>query len=281
MQEFETLHTGVDFGEGPRWHADLLWFSDFYRHGVFTLDSRGVEIRQVTVEGRPSGLGWMPDGTMLVVSMTDRRVLAVAPDGAVSEHADLSGVAGGYCNDMVVAADGTAYVGNFGFDSEAGAKFRPADLARVGPDGEVSIAASELMFPNGSVITPDGSTLVVAETYGGRYTAFDIGSDGQLTGRRLWAEVEGSAPDGCCLDAEGAIWMADFTGSRVARVLEGGEITHSFSTAGHAVACVLGGEDRRTLYVFVSPGSHPDVVSGLGRSTIVTMRVDIPGAGLP
>jgi len=281
MPEFETLLTGLDFGEGPRWHAGRLWFSDFYRHGVFTLDSEGVEVRQVTVEGRPSGLGWMPDGTMLVVSMTDRRVLAVAPDGAVSEHADLSGVAGGYCNDMVVAADGTAYVGNFGFDSEAGAKFRLADLARIGPDGEVSIAASGLMFPNGSVITPDGGTLVVAETYGGRYTAFDIGSDGELSGRRLWAEVEGSAPDGCCLDCEGAIWMADFTGSRVARVLEGGEITHSFSTEGHAVACALGGDDRRTLYVNVSPGSHPDVVSGLGLSTIVAMRVDIPGAGLP
>ncbi len=281
MSTLETIHTGIDFGEGPRWHGDQLWFSDFYRHGVFTLDAAGVETRRLTVSGRPSGLGWMPDATMLVVSMTDRRVLAVDPDGEVSEHADLSDLAAGFTNDMVVAADGTAYVGNFGFDSEGAGEFAPADLVMITPEGEASVAAKGLMFPNGSVITPDGSILVVAETYGARYTAFDIGSGGELSSRRTWAEVPGSAPDGCCLDAEGAIWMADFTGQRVARVLEGGEITHSFATDGHAVAAVLGGDDRRTLSVFVSPGSHPDVVAGKGLSTIVSTRVEVPGAGLP
>ncbi len=281
MRDLTTVHTGIDFGEGPRWRDGRLWFSDFYRHGVFTLDADGTETRRLTVEQRPSGLGWMPDGTMLVVSMTDRRVLAVSPDGDVRQHADLSGVATGHCNDMVVAADGTAYVGNFGFDSEGGGEFATAALARVAADGAVSVAAEDLMFPNGSVITPDGGTLIVGETYGSRYTAFDIAADGSLHNRRLWASVDGCAPDGCCLDAEGAIWMADFGGQRVARVLEGGEITESIPTDGAAVACMLGGDDGTTLHVLVSPASHPDEVSGRGLSSIVTTTVDIPGAGRP
>ncbi len=281
MTNLETIHTGVDFGEGPRWHDGQLWFSDFYRHGVFTLDADGVESRRVTVDGQPSGIGWMPDATMLVVSMVDRRVLAISPEGVGREHADLSGIAGGHCNDMVVAADGTAYVGNFGFDSEAGGEFALADLARVAPDGNVSVAATGLMFPNGSVITPDGSTLIVGETYGARYTAFDIEPDGSLGNRRDWANVDGCAPDGCCLDADGAIWMADFVGQRVARVHEGGHITQSIETDGAAVACMLGGEDRRTLYVFVSPTSDHEALAGKGLSTIAATRVDVPGAGLP
>ncbi len=281
MREFTTIHTGIDFGEGPRWHEGQLWFSDFYRHGVFTLDADGTESRQLTVESQPSGLGWMPDGTMLVVSMIDRRVLAVSPGGTVTEHADLSGIATGHCNDMVVGPDGTGYVGNFGFDSEGDAEFAFAQLARVSPTGEASVAASDLMFPNGSVITPDGKTLIVGETYGGRYSAFDIADDGSLSGRRIWAEVEGSSPDGCCLDAEGAIWMADFRGRRVARVHEGGEISESIPTAGAAVACMLGGEDGTTLYAMVSPGSQADQLGGNGLSSIATTKVAVPGAGWP
>ncbi len=281
MADISTVLTGVDFGEGPRWHDGRLWFSDFYRGGVFALDSDGNAERRLTIDDRPSGLGWLPDGTLLVVSMVDRRVLAVDADGSTRTHADLSEIATGLCNDMVVAADGTAYVGNFGFDSEAGGEFATATLAKISPDGDASAAAPDLMFPNGSVITPDGSTLIVAETYGQRFTAWDIGADGSLSNRRLWAEVEGSAPDGCCLDAEGAIWMADFVGGRVARVCEGGEITDEIATGEHAVACMLGGDDRRTLYILRSPSSSPQELRGKGLSTILTTEVAVPGAGLP
>jgi sugar lactone lactonase YvrE len=281
MAELTTVLTGVDFGEGPRWHEGRLWFSDFYRGGVYTLDGEGNEELQLQLDDRPSGLGWMPDGTMLVVSMVNRCVLAVGVDGRTRTHADLSGLAAGFCNDMVVAADGTAYVGNFGFDSERGAEFATAALIRVSPEGEVSEVAADLMFPNGAVITPDGSTLIVGETYGSQYTAWDIAGDGTLSNRRLWAKVEGSAPDGCCLDADGGIWMADFIGGRVARVVEGGEITDEIATGEHAVACMLGGDDRRTLYILRSPSSDPRVLRGKGLSAILTARVAVPGAGLP
>jgi sugar lactone lactonase YvrE len=281
MAELTTVLTGVDFGEGPRWHEGRLWFSDFYRGGVYTLDGEGNEELQLQLDDRPSGLGWMPDGTMLVVSMVNRCVLAVGADGRTRTHADLSGLAAGFCNDMVVAADGTAYVGNFGFDSEGGAEFATATLIRVSPVGAVSEVAADLMFPNGAVITPDGSTLIVGETYGSQYTAWDIAGDGTLSNRRLWANVEGSAPDGCCLDAEGGIWMADFIGGRVARVVEGGEITDEFAIGEHAVACMLGGDDRRTLYILRSPSSDPKKLRGKGLSAILTAQVAVPGAGLP
>lgn len=281
VSELSPVLEGLDFGEGPRWHDGLLWFSDFYRHGVYTVDSEGNEQLRVALDDRPSGLGWMPDGTLLVVAMTSRKLLAVSADGLVGEHADLSDVADYHCNDMVVAADGTAYVGNFGFDSESRAEFRTARLARVTPDGTVHCAAEDLWFPNGSVITADGATLVVGETFAGRYTAFDIAEDGSLANRRTWAEIASSTPDGCCLDAEGAIWMADFVGGRVARVLEGGEVTDSIPVEQRAVACMLGGEDRRTLYVLQSPSADPADLAGRGLSSISAVRVDVPGSGLP
>ena len=280
MSDLVTVHTGLDFGEGPRWHDGRLWFSDFHRHGVFTL-ADGVEERVVTVENRPSGLGWMPDGTLLIVSMVDRRVLRVADDGTLAEHADLSGIASWHCNDMVVGVDGTAYVGNFGFDLDAGADPIGASLARIEPDGTVHEAATDLLFPNGSVITPDGGTLVVGETFGGRYTAFTIADDGSLTDRRVWAEIPGHAPDGCALDADGGIWFADPVNHRVTRVIEGGEITHMVETADGAFACALGDDDRRTLYVITCAGSSDADTIGTGTGAISTMRVDAPGAGLP
>ena len=276
-----TVHTGLDFGEGPRWHDGRLWYSDFYRHGVFTLDAAGVEERVVTVDGQPSGLGWLPDGTLLIVSMTDRRVLALGPDGELRRHADLSSVVAHHCNDMVVAADGTAYVGNFGFDLENAAAPESTVLLRVASDGTVHVAADDVWFPNGSVITPDDRTLIVGETFAGRYTAWDIAADGSLRNRRVWAELEGSTPDGCCLDADGAIWMADVVNRRFQRVHEGGEVSATIPVDGLAVACMLGGDDGRTLPLLVSPGTHPDQVAGEGRSTILTTRVAVPGAGRP
>jgi len=281
MEPPQLLHRGIDFGEGPRWHDSKLWFSDFYRNAVFTLDTDGIEERVVEVDGRPSGLGWMPDGTLLVVSMLDQSVLALSVDGTLETHADLSNIVIGHCNDMVVSATGHAYVGSFGFDLDAGEEFTASGLVMVTPDGDAEVVAADLMFPNGAVITPDGSTLIVGETFGGRYTAFDVGSDGSLSGRRVWAAIEGSTPDGCCLDTEGGIWMADVLNNRFARVLEGGEITDVIHTDLAAVACALGGADRRTLHMLCSPGTHPDEVAGKGGSVILSTNVDVPGCGLP
>jgi len=280
-RELTTVHTGVDFGEGPRWHAGKLWFSDFYRHGVFTLDPDGTETLVVTVDQQPSGLGWMPDGTLLISSMLDQKVLALGLDGELRVHADLSAIAVGKGNDMVVAADGTAYVGNFGFDLDGGGEFAMAKLARVSPDGQVHEAAADLLFPNGSVITADGATLIVGETFGGQYTAWDIGADMTLSNRRIWAKVEGCMPDGCCLDSEGAIWMSDVVNSRFCRVHEGGEISEEIHVDGAAVACMLGGEDGTTLFLFVSPGTEPDQVAGQGKSVIMATQVVAGAAGRP
>ena len=280
-RELTLFHTGVDFGEGPRWHDGLLWFSDFYRHGVFTLDADGNETRVVTVETQPSGLGWLPDGTLLISSMLDMKVLALGDDGQLRDYADLSAIAEYKGNDMVVAADGTAYVGNFGFGLDEGAAFEFAALAGVRPDGTVFVAAEDLMFPNGSVITPDGSTLIVGESFGGQYTAWDIEADGSLSNRRIWAKIDGHVPDGCCLDADGAIWMGDVTNNRFCRVHEGGEISEMIEVDGAAVACILGGEDGKTLFMLVSPGTAPEDLAGQGKSVIMSTRVDAGAAGLP
>ena len=280
MREPTVVHTGVDFGEGPRWHDERLWFSDFYRQGIFSIGVDG-ERRELAVDDQPSGLGWMPDGTLLYVSMTAKRVMAVAPGGESVVHADLSQIATHFCNDMVVSVDGHAYVGNFGFDLENQAPFEAAYLAHIAPDGEVRRVEHPLAFPNGSVIAPDGSTLIVGETFGGQYTAFDLDGDGHPVNPRVWAAVPGASPDGCALDADGAIWMSDFVGQRFARVHEGGEVSAEIPVDGAAVACMLGGPDGRTLYGFVSPGSHPDEVAGKGLTKIVTLEVDTPRAGCP
>lgn len=281
MHEYDVVHTGIDFGEGPRWHDGRLWFSDFYRQGVYSWTEADGERLEVAIDDRPSGLGWLPDGTLLVVAMTSRRLLAVDPAGAVRVHADLRDVAVEKCNDMVVSASGHAYVGNFGFDLETGASFAPAHLAHVTPDGRVHRVDHPLRFPNGSVITADGSTLLVGETFGGRYTAFDLGDDGHPTNPRVWAEFAGLSPDGCCLDTDGAIWVADFVGKRFVRVHEDGSISREVATDDHAVACMLGGPDGTTLYGFVSPGSHPDEVAGKGLTRIVAIETDASRAGLP
>ena len=224
MREPTVVHTGVDFGEGPRWHDERLWFSDFYRQGIFSIGDDG-ERRELAVDDQPSGLGWMPDGTLLYVSMTAKRVMAVSPGGEPVVHADLSQIATHFCNDMVVSVAGHAYVGNFGFDLENQAPFETAYLAHIAPDGAVRRVEHPLAFPNGSVITPDGSTLIVGETFGGQYTAFELDGDGHPVNPRVWAAVPGASPDGCALDADGAIWMSDFVGQRFARVHEGGEVS--------------------------------------------------------
>ena len=255
MTALEVLIDGIDFGEGPRWHDGRLWYSDFLQHAVFTVTVDGRRETAVEIDDQPSGLGWLPDGRLLLVSMHDRKVLRREHDGTLVEHADLSGVATAPCNDMVVAADGTAYVGNFGFDVFGGGSVRRSgagagDAERRGRAWRPRRCA----FPNGSVITPDGRTLIVGESFGRCYTAFAIGADGSLSGRRTWADLPGRSPDGCSLDAEGAIWFANAAGTTVVRVREGGEITDEIEIGQPTFACALGGDDGRTLFVVSADG---------------------------
>lgn len=277
-EETEVLLDGLTFTEGPRWHDGRLWFSDFHTHRVLAVDLDGHTETVAEVPQQPSGLGWTPDGKLLIVSMLDRRLVEL-DDGRQRVVADLSALAAGPCNDMVVDAAGRAYVGNFGFDQ--GETLRSTCIARVDPDGRAVAAAEDLMFPNGMVVSADGKTLVVAETFAGRLTAFDVGADGSLAKRRVFAQLEGCFPDGICLDAEGAIWVADAGGKRVMRVFEGGRIDRTISTdERNAYACMLGGGDRRTLFICTCTGSGPEMAEKKdGR--IDTVRVDVPGAGLP
>jgi sugar lactone lactonase YvrE len=279
--EIRVLLEGLRFGEGPRWHEGKLWFSDMGWRRVMTVDMEGNAETIAEVPASPSGLGWLPDGRLLVVSMADRRLLRLDPEG-LTEVADLSGIAPFHCNDMVVDRQGRAYIGHFGFHFGSGESFAPASIIMVTPDGKVSIAAEDMAFPNGTVITPDDSTLIIAESHASRLTAFDINPDGSLTGRRVWAELgEGVGPDGICLDAEGGIWVASPFSSEVFRVCEGGEVTHHYKTPSPAFACMLGGDDRRTLFIMTSKQSPESSDVGVDNGCIVTMTVDVPGAGQP
>jgi sugar lactone lactonase YvrE len=281
MGELQQLVGGVDFGEGPRWHDGALWYSDFFQRAVYRVTADGERTAvHAGLDDQPSGLGWLPDGRLVVVSMRARKLLR-EEDGALVPHADLSSVATGNANDMVVDERGNAYVGNFGFDYDAGGRFQTADLALVRPDGTVEVAATGLRFPNGSVITPDGSTLIVGESFGGTYQAFAIEDDATLGPARLWAQVEGSAPDGCTLDAEGAIWFSDARTPQVVRVLEGGEVTHRIPTPMPTYACALGGGEGRTLFVLCARSTRHADVAGKGEGAIFTVDVDVPHAGRP
>lgn len=274
------LVEGLRFPEGPRWHDGRLWCSDQHDRRVLAISTDGAVETIVEVPQCPSGLGWLPDGRLLVVSMHDRRLLRLDPSG-LTEVADLSGLAPWHCNDMVVDAAGRAYIGNFGFDYEGHADPVATVIVRVDPDGSVRVAASEMRFPNGTVITPDGRTLIVGESYGGCLTAFDVDRDGGLSNRRRWAKLTGAVPDGICLDAEGAIWSACPLTGRVLRVCEGGEITDEVRVSRNgAFACMLGGADRRTLFICAADASDP-AATGDHRGAIETFDVDVPGAGLP
>lgn len=281
MDAPEVLLDGLAFAEGPRWHDGRLFFSDMHAGAVLAVDADGRAETIVRVEGDPSGLGWLPDGRMLVVSMRDRRLLRHDPGGLVT-LADLSRLASFHCNDMVVDAAGRAYVGNFGFDLHVEKPaFRKTNLVLVHPDGRAVAVADDLSFPNGTVITPDGRTLVVGESFAARLTAFDIAPDGSLSGRRVFAKLEGAVPDGICLDAEGAIWVASPVSGEVLRVHEGGRVSQRIPVETQAFACMLGGPDRRTLYVCTAATSHPEECQAKRTGRIETVRVEVPGAGLP
>lgn len=293
----QTLLDGGAFFEGPRWRDGTWWVSDFYRHQVSRVTPDGVETVVVNVPSQPSGLGWLPDGSLVIASMTDHRVLRYA-DGELTTLAEIGDHVGGHVNDLVVDAAGHIYVGNFGFDLMGGGAPAPANLVRVDADGTVAVAATDLHFPNGSVVTPDGRTLIVGETTGNRYTAFTIEADGTLSDRRVWAELgplpvaetfeEGLgqitvAPDGCTLDAEGHIWAADALGNRAVRIAEGGEIVDQIAAPeGLGIyACQLGGPDGRTLLLCAAPDFFEHNRTRAREAVLLTTTVDVPHAGLP
>ena len=274
---------GLNFPEGPRWHDGRLWFSDMHARRVMTLDPGGQTSVICEVPEKPSGLGFLEDGRLLVVSMADHRLMVLDRDLGLREVADITSYVGGDANDMVVDAEGRAYIGNFGFDFAGGGEFKTTTLVRVDPNGQVTVVAEDLAFPNGTVITPDGKTLVVAETFARKLTAFDIAEDGSLSGRRTWADLGPATPDGICLDQEGAIWVASPTTGQCIRVREGGEVPDrvAIEEGRQAYACILGGEDRRTLYICTSEGDEADRQAGRSHGWIEEVRVDVPGAGLP
>jgi sugar lactone lactonase YvrE len=295
-RDLSVVVDGMTFTECPRWRDGTLYFADFYTYRVLSVVPGSDPQEVVSVPQQPSGLGWLPDGRMLVVSMRDRKILRQETSGELVEHADLSAVATGHVNDMVVAPSGVAYAGNFGFDLMAGAPMTATPLARIDPDGTVSIASEPLMFPNGSAITPDGSTLIISESFGNRMSAFDIAADGSLGPRRDWAALgpvpttddlttalgaAAFAPDGMCLDAEGAVWVADAVGNRVLRLAEGGEILDEIATGDGCYACMLGGDDGTTLFLCVAPDFHEDARAAAREGRILATTVAVPHAGTP
>lgn len=273
------LIDGLCFGEGPRFREGALWLSDMHAQEVLkvTTDGQRETIISLT-DDQPSGLGWLPNGELLIVSMNKKQLLRF--DGKNLEvHADLSQHASGICNDMVVDRSGRAYVGNFGFDLHNNAKPAPAELIRVDADGSIHVEDDDLMFPNGAVITEDGATLIVAESFASRLTAFDISEDGSLSGKRVWAELPDQAvPDGICLDAGGGIWSASPTTNNCIRQLEGGEVTHSIELERGAFACMIGADK---LYVLTASSSHPQKCRSQRDARVEVYDAPFKAAGLP
>ncbi|MCL4445332.1 MAG: SMP-30/gluconolactonase/LRE family protein [Actinobacteria bacterium] len=283
----ELFASGLYFGECPRWHDGRLWYSDFFDHGVFSLGEAGDCRKEVEFPGEPAGLGWLPDGRLLIVSRLDRSVMRVEPDGSLVTHGTLSPWAGFYGNDMTVSSSGQAYVGNFGFDLDALLEGEPGigvsttSLVRIDPDGTSHEAAPDISFPNGTVIWPDGSRLAIAESTASRISVFDLGPGGILSNRRVWADLPGYAPDGICLDLQGCIWVANALGKECVRVAEGGEVVDRVTTEQFCYACMLGGSDRRTLYILTAETSVASVARESREGHVVVSDVDVPGAGLP
>lgn len=292
-----TVVAGMSYTECPRWHEGRLWFADFYTHAIYSVNEDGSDLRtEVEVPAQPSGIGWLPDGRLLYVSMRDRTVMRREPDGTIQVHADVSAYVTGHPNDMVVDAQGRCWLGNFGFDLMGGADIETTGLLRVDPDGSVTTVADDLWFPNGSVIADDGGTLIVDETFGNRISAFTIEADGALGPRRDWAvfgdppttRVTAEAipqavlgPDGCGLDAEGCLWVADAIGGRVVRVAEGGEILDTVTPGTGVFACMLGGADGRTLFMSCAPDFDEHARSAAREAEIRAVQVDVPHGGLP
>jgi sugar lactone lactonase YvrE len=277
--ELNVLMEGLAFPESPRWHDGRLWFSDWGAHEVIALGMDGTSEVVAGVPSFPMCIDFLPDGRLLIVSANEGRLLRMEPDGSLVTHADLSGLDDHPWNDITVDGRGNAFVNNIGFDFPGG-EFAPGLAALITPDGAARQVADDLAFPNGMAVTPDNATLIVAESYGQTLTAFDIAADGGLSNRRTWAEVD-DHPDGICLDADGAVWYADVGTSRCVRVREGGEVLAIIELDRGCFACVLGGSDRRTLFMAVNEWAGPQAMTGARRGQVVATDAPSPGAGWP
>jgi len=278
MSAPEVLMDGIAFGESPRWHEGKVWFSDWGANQVIALDPGGGHEVVATVASFPMCIDFLPDGRLLIVDSAQRRLLRREPDGSLVRHADLSGISDKPWNDIVADDRGNAYVNTIGFDFPGG-EFAPGLVVLVSPDGSVAQVADGLAFPNGMAISPDGGTLVVAESYANQLTGYDIGSDGGLANRRVWAETPGDHPDGICMDADGAIWYADVGNKHCVRVREGGQVLASVEWDRGAFACALSrGEDPRLFVVGqIFGGPEPSQPTG----QLVAFPAPAPGAGRP
>jgi len=275
--------SGLVFPESPRWHQDRFWFADQFAGRVMTLTLDGVLDTVATLPDHAGGLGWLPDGTTLVVGMTERRLhrSKKGSEPFFELHANLAGLAGFHCNDLLVDAQGGAYVGNFGYDILGGAPTVSTKLIRVDPDGRARAVGGPLVFPNGMALTPDGTTLIVAETFARRLSSFQVSPDGDLSDHRTWADLGTATPDGICLDAEGALWVASPTTRQLLRVCAGGAVLDRVETLGAPYACMLGGPDRRILYVCTAETHDPARALGNPSGRIEVVNVAVPGVGLP
>jgi sugar lactone lactonase YvrE len=281
MPEPRTLLGGIAFGESPRWHDDRLWVSDWGTQEVVAVDLEGEKEVIVGVPSSPFSIDWLPDGRLLIVSGPEGVLLSMEPDGSLVPHADLSGLSDHPWNEIVVDGRGATYVNNIGFEFPEG-EFAFGTVALLTPEGSVGQVADGVAFPNGMAVTPDNSTLILAESYGNKLTAFDIAQDGGLSNRRVWADLGEGVPDGICLDAEGAVWYGDVPNRRCVRVREGGEVLRTIELDLGCFACMLGGEDGMTLFMVAQGWSGTeDTAEGEPKGQVLTAPAPAPGAGWP
>jgi len=279
--EVQTLLTGLAFGESPRWHEDHLWFSNWGAQEVVAVDLDGNRDVVLRMPSFPFSIDWLPDGRLLITSGRDGLLRRLEPGGSLVTHADLTSIAGGW-NEIVVDGPGNAYVNGGGFDLLAGEKFAPGIVAVVTPDGSARQVADGIAFPNGMAVTADNSTLIVAESYAKRLTAFDIAADGGLSNRRVWADLHEGVPDGICIDADKALWYADVPNKRCVRVREGGEVMQTINLDRGCFACMLGGADRRTLFLMAAEWRGlAKMADGARTGQVLTVEAPAPGVGWP
>jgi sugar lactone lactonase YvrE len=283
--EVQTLLSGIAFGESPRWHQGRLWFADWGAQQVVAVDLDGNRevVVQVSFPAFPMCIDWLPDRRLLIVSAREGRLQRREPDGSLVTHADLSGLArpGHPWNEIVVDGRGNAYINNQGFEFPGGT-FAPGTIALLTRDGSARLVADGIAFPNGMAITPDNQTLLVAESYGNKLTAFGIAADGGLSQGRVWAELDGGVPDGICLDAEGAVWYADVPNKRCVRVGEGGQVLQTIDLDRGCFACMLGGADRQTLFLVATEWRGTEhMAEGPPTGQVLMVAAPAPGAGWP
>jgi sugar lactone lactonase YvrE len=282
--ETRVLLNGLAFPESPRWRDDRLWLCNWGAQEIIAVDrdGRGEIALRAPTAALPFSIDWLRDGRMLVVAGREGLLLRKEPNGALATHADLNGLSNRGWNEIVVDGRSNAYVNGIGFDMMAGEAFKPGIIALVAPDGAARQVADGLAFPNGMAVTPDNATLIVAESYARRLTAFAIAADGGLSNRRVWADLGDGCPDGICLDAEGAVWYADVPNKRCMRVREGGEVLQTIALDRGGFACMLGGADRRTLFIAAAQWRGPETMfDGMRTGQVLTARAPAPGVRWP